>query len=399
MTPLRSLLLLLTCGLLVAPSAEAMTPCEFSAMQMYRACLADSNDDRFEQWARCTHIPDQAERIACREAANDERAEVVAEECPELLESRVDTCELLGETRHVDPLTDPANEFVDPDDIGDTVAPNPYFPLIVGRTDVLFAGEDGEELVVISVTDDTVEFHDVACRVVVAVEFEIEDEEGEEDDEEDEDELRWPSSRAMHEGIEYAPTEVTRDFYAQTVGGDVVYCGEDTAEFGDQGISEGNDGSFYSGNEDGAHAGWLMRAVPPLGVAERQEMAIGEAEDVVEYLAMSATPTGDEGGDNEDFSCAAAGGCLQTHESNPLEPGDTEFKYYVPGLGFVLAVALEDGEPTGEREELVCTGDSIDVLADEACGIENLDELWEELCEVAFDPFCELDDEEDEDDD
>ena len=53
---------------------------------------------------------------------------------------------------------------------------------------------------------------------------------------------------------------------------------------------------------------------------------------------------------------------------------------------------MEDGEITGEREELVCIGDSIEILSDPACGIDDPEELLEELCEVAPDAFCNDDD-------
>ncbi len=46
-------------------------------------------------------------------------------------------------------------------------------------------------------------------------------------------------------------------------------------------------------------------------------------------------------------------------------------------------VALEDGEPTGERDELVCTGDSLDVLSDPSCGIEDPSALLDRLCELS----------------
>ena len=54
----------------------------------------------------------------------------------------------------------------------------------------------------------------------------------------------------------------------------------------------------------------------------------------------------------------------------------------------MLAAALEDGEPTGEREVLVCVGDSLEVLEDESCGIENLEALLEALCARSPDTFC-----------
>ncbi|NND36159.1 MAG: hypothetical protein HKN81_03395, partial [Gammaproteobacteria bacterium] len=93
----------------------------------------------------------------------------------------------------------------------------------------------------------------------------------------------------------------------------------------------------------------------------------------------------DEGGDNELFPCAPLG-CLKTFDFAPIEPESTEFKYYRPGVGFVLAVAMEDGEFTGEREELMCVGDSLDVLNN--CGIDDPDMLREELCALAPDTFC-----------
>ena len=80
---------------------------------------------------------------------------------------------------------------------------------------------------------------------------------------------------------------------------------------------------------------------------------------------------------------------MQTFEFAPIEPESTEFKYYLPGTGFVLAVAMEDGELTGEREELVCLGDSLDVLSDDPdCGIADPELLLEELCALSPDAFC-----------
>ena len=79
---------------------------------------------------------------------------------------------------------------------------------------------------------------------------------------------------------------------------------------------------------------------------------------------------------------------MQTFEFAPIEPESTEFKYYLPGVGFVLAVALEDGEVTGEREELVCVGDSLAILESPACEIEDLEALLEELCKAAPSTFC-----------
>jgi len=49
---------------------------------------------------------------------------------------------------------------------------------------------------------------------------------------------------------------------------------------------------------------------------------------------------------------------------------------------------LEDGEPTGEREEVSCIGDSLDILDDPSCGIADPDALREALCLWAPQALC-----------
>ena len=50
---------------------------------------------------------------------------------------------------------------------------------------------------------------------------------------------------------------------------------------------------------------------------------------------------------------------------------------------------MEDGEITGEREELLCVGESLDVLSDDPdCGIADAELLLEELCALSPDAFC-----------
>ena len=43
---------------------------------------------------------------------------------------------------------------------------------------------------------------------------------------------------------------------------------------------------------------------------------------------------------------------LKNYEFSVLEPGVGEYKYYAPGVGLLVEQALEDLEPTGERNEL-----------------------------------------------
>ena len=226
------------------------------------------------------------------------------------------------------------------------------------------AGEEGEETVVVHVTDETREILGVACRVVLDVEVEVETDGG---------------------AVEYVVLEVTDDWFAQDEIGNVYYCGEISRNFED-GTLRDIEGSFEAGT-DFAKAGELIRAFAAADDAHRQEYALGEAEDIVRYLADMTEPTDDEGGDNEAFPCSP-NMCLKVLEFSPLEPESTEFKYYLPGTGFVLAVDMEDGEITGEREELVCVGDSLDVLDDPACGIDDPDALVEALCAQSS-AFCE----------
>lgn len=143
---------------------------------------------------------------------------------------------------------------------------------------------------------------------------------------------------------------------------------------------------FANGTER-ARAGVLIRAFPVPGEGDRQELATDEAEDFVEYVSLASGPSADEGGEGA-FPCG--GGCLQTLEVNPHDPGEAEHKYYLPGTGFVLATKLEDGEPTGEREEVACIGDSLEeVLDDPSCGIADVDALIDEFCAWAPEDLCE----------
>jgi hypothetical protein len=270
---------------------------------------------------------------------------------------------VLGEQRYdTDPLLDPAIAFVDPDDVDQSSA-NPYVSIVAGHTYVLRAGEEGEETVVVHVTDESREIQGVSCRVVVDAVVEAE---------EDEDTGE----------IDYLPVEVTDDWFAQDTEKNVYYCGEVSRNYED-GILVDVDGSFESGREF-AKAGLLIMAMPEVGLAHRQEFSLGEAEDIIQYVDLAGIPVEE----NEKFPCAGVGGCLMTYDFAPLGPESTEFKYYSPGIGFVLAEAMEDGELTGETEQLVCVGDSLDILNDPACEIDDPEALFETLCEFAPDAFC-----------
>lgn len=340
--------------------------CEQVAETMYKACRSDVRDDYLTTAANCAYISARSERKACYREATATRVEE-AEYCGEVEEAREDACEILDENRYdPDPLVTPGTIFIDPDDVPGVYAANPFVSVAAGHTYVLKAGEDGEETVVVHVTNDAREILGVACRIVIDIVVEESIEDGE---------------------VEYEAVEVTDDWFAQDSEGNVYYCGEVARNYED-GILRDLDGSFEAGL-DFAKSGVLIRnAFPGLGAAHRQEFSLGEAEDIIQYLDAAASPTDDEGGENPLFPCAPEG-CLKTFDFAPIEPESTEFKYYKPGVGFVLAVAMEDGEFTGEREELVCVGDSLDVLTDDpSCGIADPEVLLEELCALAPDVYC-----------
>ncbi len=348
-------------------SGDRATACARSAQRMLRSCRFEVSEELHATVASCLNFADADERGDCREEAQEARVED-GEGCHDQVEARLDVCDLLDEDHYdPDPLTDESIHFIDPDDIGDTEPENPYFSLKSGRTHVLRAGEDFEETIVVTVTDEVQEIQGVDCRVVVDIV------------------LLW-------EDDEYVAVEVTDDFYAQSDDGDIYYCGEVARNFED-GLLVDLDGSFQAGR-DFAKAGILIKASPSGGDAHRQEYLLGEAEDVIRYVGTSESPSDEEGGDHPDplFACAVNGGCVKTEEFIPPEPDSGEFKYFMADTGFVLGVALENGVPTGERDELVCIGDSLDILGDDKCGLDNSEELREMLCRLSPDAFCEDDD-------
>jgi hypothetical protein len=364
--------------------------CFRTAGQLFQGCLADVMEEQREGNAVCLNIGDQAERRECRREVRINVAEE-REECFEVREARWDACELLGEDIYdPDPLT--VETLYTPEEVAEGIATqNPYWDLREGRTFVLRITEFGEDTgdVVIGTVqdaDEAVEIQGQLCTTLTEVEFSREEEE-------DEDEAGE---------VDYFVTEKTDDYYALTLNSDVIYCGETTiAAEDDEGLILDTDGSFIAGFE-GAKSGYLLRSMPMVGVAERQEWALDEAEDVVEYLSLGTEPDEEFGGNNlnQDGAYSCEGGtCLGTQDINPLDPEESELKFYKPEVGFVLALDFEDGEFTGEREELACQFESLgDFYAQgmAACGfsMEEFEELTEDLCEVAPDAFCD-----DEDDD
>jgi hypothetical protein len=264
---------------------------------MRQACRRGASADFWLKRANCSNLPTAQERIDCRAEALDELEDAL-DECDEQQAARLDLCARLGGGIYA-PEIDPGL-FVEAID-------NPFLPLLPGTTFIFEkVTPDGIERLEKIVTHQTEEILGVACTVV----HDIESFEGE-------------------------VVEDTFDWFAQDVAGNVWYFGEFTTEF-EGGLPVSTSGSWRAG-EDFAKPGIVMLAAPQVGVTYRQEFFLGEAEDagaVIGLGAMVSVPAGE------------FGGCVQTEDFSPLEPGHLEHKFYAFGVGLVLELNPESGSRT-----------------------------------------------------
>ena len=100
------------------------------------------------------------------------------------------------------------------------------------------------------------------------------------------------------------------------------------------------EGSWKSGR-DGAEAGILLPFAPVVGQVIRQEVLLGDAEDVIEVESLTGTETA--------VAASCIESCLVTLDYTPLEPGEFENKYYVSGLGLIVETKVD----SSERLELI----------------------------------------------
>ena len=301
--------------------------CASTVTLLRAACEIDVFDDFLEGKAVCqgqdsSDMDDVMECIAELDGGMEEELE----ECADVNDAREELCEDLDDAVH-DPEfgEEYADNFVDPLDIGDTVAVNPFFPLVVGNVwvyEVSGVDEDGEEVeetITVTVTDKVKLIEGIECLVVNDIVVDDDD----------------------------VILEDTDDWFAQDVDGNIWYCGEISKSFE---LFEGDEpeeaelveleGSWKSGREFGK-AGILLPVDPEVGDVFRQEVAFGEAEDVVEILNLAGTESSPAG------SCDAT--CLITRDFSPLEPDAEENKFYVPGFGLIV----ESNPETTERVELI----------------------------------------------
>jgi Ca2+-binding RTX toxin-like protein len=191
---------------------------------------------------------------------------------------------------------------------------NPFFTLRAGTTFV-YEEPDTGTVVRTTVTDRTRVIDGVTCVVVRDREF-----------------------------VNGQLVEDTLDFYAQDSEGNVWYFGEETEEFepGDP-DPVSTEGSWKAG-VDGADAGIIMLADPQVGDSYQQEFAPDVAEDWAQVLGLSA---------QVDTPYVSSLNALQTLDVNPLEL-DVETKFFVAGIGNVLAVGADGGRE--QLTEVIVTG-------------------------------------------
>jgi hypothetical protein len=270
-----------------------------------KACGRDVKDNYLIAQAKCLNITDANEMSSCLADAKSAREDETSE-CKDVRDARQQVCDTLtGGGGPYDPSIDPAN-FVP----ADQIVGNEYFPLTPG-TQWVYTNTDGETDTV-TVTDQTEEIEGIPVRVVTDV-------------------------------VEVAgeTTENTEDWYAQALNGDVWYVGENTLATNPDNMLTSVEGQWETG-VDGAKPGIIMPAVFNVGDVYRQEWLLGDAEDVAENLSKTASES------TPAASCS--GNCLKTHEYSPLEPDQSESKFYAQNVGVI--VTLDDNDPNF-REELV----------------------------------------------
>ena len=178
-----------------------------------------------------------------------------------------------------------------------TTGENPYFILKAGSQLTLEGRESGKTVrLVITVLDETKIVGGIETRVV--------------------------EERESEDG---ALVEVSRNFMAiHKTTRDIYYLGEDVDIYKNGKIVD-HEGAWMHGTK-GATLGLLVPAAPVIGQRYYQEVAPGVAMDRAQVVSVSerlTTPAG------------AFEKCLKTEETTPLEPGDTEYKLYAPGVGLI----------------------------------------------------------------
>lgn len=165
---------------------------------------------------------------------------------------------------------------------------NPYFVLEPGYMMVL---KDGDNTLTITVKDKTRKIDNVQTRLIK----EKEEKGGK-------------------------PIEVSDNYFAiSSRSNSVYYFGEDSG------------GAWFAG-KDGARFGLIMPGIPLVGARYYQEIAPGVDMDRAQIISTDATVKTPAG---------VFRNCLKIEETNQLEPGEVEYKYFAPGIGLVQDESLK----------------------------------------------------------
>jgi hypothetical protein len=109
-----------------------------------------------------------------------------------------------------------------------------------------------------------------------------------------------------------------------------IYFGEDVDMYED-GKVVSHEGAWLAG-QNGSNAGMIMPGKAEGGLKYYQEIAPGVAEDRAEIVSIN---------DTLDTPAGTFSQVLKTEETNPLKPGEKEFKFYAPGIGLIQDEALK----------------------------------------------------------
>lgn len=120
--------------------------------------------------------------------------------------------------------------------------------------------------------------------------------------------------------------EVSRNYFALCQPrGDVFYFGEEVDDYKD-GKIKGHHGEWLAG-KDGARPGLAMPGDPKLGDAAYMEWAPGDAMDHFEVVTLE---------DKVETPAGTFPRALKVKETNPLEPGEVEYKWYGRDVGLLV---------------------------------------------------------------
>jgi len=288
-------------GFLAPPAALAAGFCTQTSDAALTACQNDARVTFYTSKGICINETDDKDRTKCNADAQQTLTDDM-QSCNDEHDARLHVCSLLGEDRY-DPEFEP-RQFVNPDDIGHGVKPNPFFPVVVGMR---WKYTGGGQVDIVTITDKTKLIDGVTCRV---------------------------SEDVVTDAKTGNVLEQTDDWFAQDLAGNVWYCGELSREFetfrGDRPRAPeltSIDGSFKA-DRDGDQPGIIMLASPQVGDAYREEFSLTNAEDIAEVISTTGSAT------SPFASCDKT--CLVTRNTAPLEPGVIEKKYYAPGIGLIF---------------------------------------------------------------